>query len=157
MEVWKLINGSETDYVSNYGRVKHNDILRKIYKNKGFLVVKVKTKTTEGNRQVNKLVAEHFVDNPNNYRKLKHLDGNKENCRYDNLQWISEKEAYKSYRKSEKKKPIKVHVYTIEGDFVNTYSSIREASMKLNLPQPNIVAHIKGRNKRVGNYRFYTD
>jgi len=155
MEIWKLIDGSETDYISNYGRVKTNDGFKKIYMNKLFPVVKIETTSKIGNRQLNTLVAQHFVSNPNGYRKVKHIDGDKSNCRFDNLEWISEKEAYEMINKAPKKMPIQVDCYTIEDEYVGRFSSIREASIKLNVAQPNIVAHLKGRNQRVENYKFF--
>lgn len=43
---------------------------------------------------VHKLVAEQFIPNPNNYTKIRHIDGNiKNNCVW-NLEWCSS-EDYK--------------------------------------------------------------
>ncbi|ACO04940.1 MAG TPA: ribbon-helix-helix protein, CopG family [Persephonella sp.] len=36
---------------------------------------------------VHRLVAEYFVPNPEGYRYVKHIDGNRENNRADNLRW----------------------------------------------------------------------
>lgn len=37
--------------------------------------------------EVKYLVAQSFVPNPNNYKYVRHIDGNKENNRADNLEW----------------------------------------------------------------------
>lgn len=39
---------------------------------------------------VHRAVAEAFVENPNNYRFVRHIDGNLENNHADNLEWVAE-------------------------------------------------------------------
>ena len=39
--------------------------------------------------RVHRLVAETFIPNPNNYRDVNHIDGNKLNNNIDNLEWVS--------------------------------------------------------------------
>lgn len=60
------------------------------------------TKITKNNRYskihldkfypLHKLVAEHFVPNPNNYSEINHIDGNRHNNCADNLEWCTHKE-----------------------------------------------------------------
>lgn len=38
---------------------------------------------------IHRLVAETYIDNPNNYTEIDHIDRNKKNNSVDNLQWIS--------------------------------------------------------------------
>lgn len=38
---------------------------------------------------LHKLVAEHFVPNPNGYKEINHIDGNRYNNSADNLEWCS--------------------------------------------------------------------
>ena len=104
IEEWKPINGFEGYYeISNIGRVKalkRVDIIsrgRKSTKKERFLKCWLNNKgypstvlTINRERKdylVHRLVAEHFIDNPNNYPIINHLDGIKTNCVYTNLQW----------------------------------------------------------------------
>lgn len=50
------------------------------------------TLTIEGipiQRYVHRLVAEHYVKNPRNYKQVNHKDGNKSNNHYSNLEWCN--------------------------------------------------------------------
>ena len=57
-------------------------------------------------KAVHRLVAECFVDNPNNYKEVNHKDGDKLNNTKDNLEWVSRsdnlKHAYKQKLRSAK-------------------------------------------------------
>lgn len=53
---------------------------------------------------LHRLVATHFVDNPNGYTEINHIDGNRYNNSASNLEWVSHKDnmlhAYKTELKS---------------------------------------------------------
>lgn len=38
--------------------------------------------------QLNLLIARLYVDNPENYTEVRHIDGDKSNCHYSNLEWV---------------------------------------------------------------------
>lgn len=38
--------------------------------------------------RIDYLVATHFVPNPHNYKNIRHIDGNLENDRAYNLEWV---------------------------------------------------------------------
>lgn len=111
-EVWKPIKGYEDYYlISNLGRVK--SIKRKIYvgsfceekyrefktdrilklcdRENGYFVVTLGNAFKKKNVAVHRLVAEHFISNPNNYPVVNHKDFNTKNNRVDNLEWCSYK------------------------------------------------------------------
>ena len=92
-EEWKLVNGTEDYYISNLGRFKRvtdkGDSLRKLHKDsEGYMIANI------GHRKVkvHRLVAEHFLPNPNNYPVVDHLDSCKSNNRWTNLEWVTQQE-----------------------------------------------------------------
>lgn len=106
MEEWKTIQELNNRYeISNLGRVrkiteviiKSNNIkytskpkpLKPVINNFGYY--KVRCRISVGNVKnvyIHKLVAKYFVKG-NNYLTVNHIDGNKSNNHYSNLEWIS--------------------------------------------------------------------
>lgn len=112
-EVWVDILGYEYKYkISNYGRVKIKEnvsqrmnmgMLRdyvqksKIMKptRNGYGYLKVRLTDENGkakNLYIHRLVAEHFIPNPENKQQVNHKDGNKTNNHVDNLEWATSSE-----------------------------------------------------------------
>lgn len=101
-ELWLDIHGYEGVYqISNYGNVRtlefvrngrlHPSILHNLTEVGGYLYVSLYS--GKGHKQVgvHRLVAEHFLDCPNNFRSLEvnHKDFNTQNNYYKNLQWVT--------------------------------------------------------------------
>ena len=111
-EVWKDIKNYEGLYqISNKGNVRsvnrvyfqkssHNTYMYKKYKGKmlaktdngnGYLIVHLLKNGKRKPCYVHRLVAEHFILNPNNYNEVNHKDFNKKNNNINNLEWVSRK------------------------------------------------------------------
>ena len=85
-EFWKSIDGTIYQ-VSNFGNVRNTHtgrILKTWVGSRGFIGIKLYQKYTF---MIHKLVAEAFVDNPNGYTKVKHIDGDRKNNHASNLEW----------------------------------------------------------------------
>lgn len=68
---------------------KHNNHKRVLQPNtKGYLRVMINGK----NLFVHRLVAEKYVPNPDNKPQVNHIDGNKLNNNYKNLEWVTNQE-----------------------------------------------------------------
>jgi hypothetical protein len=107
-EVWKDVKDYEGLYqVSNFGRVKslkrewstnknkrcHDDIIMKICNlSRGYQGVPLckdgKTKTFK----VHRLVAIAFIDNPLDKPQINHIDCDKKNNHFSNLEWVTNSE-----------------------------------------------------------------
>lgn len=92
-EEWKTITGYEKYEISNIGqvRVASTKQIRKPYKDKqGYKNITLydSNKKYSVRFAIHKLVADAFIDNPNNYDSIDHIDFNRQNNRIDNLRWL---------------------------------------------------------------------
>ncbi|MBT3207816.1 MAG: hypothetical protein HN704_03860 [Bacteroidetes bacterium] len=102
-EEWKYLDFTKDKYqVSNYGRIKsfcHSPKEGKIVKVsniKGFNAYSFMVGKKKKQFYVHKLVADAFVKKEDTTQaKVIHLDWNKLNNHYKNLQWVTTKESYK--------------------------------------------------------------
>lgn len=104
-EIWIPIKNYEELYeVSNLGRVRSkgrcimlpkaiHHIKPKILKgglfSNGYKFVCLRKNGINKNHLVHRLVAEAFIENPNNYPVVNHIDGNKLNNKLTNLEWCT--------------------------------------------------------------------
>lgn len=92
-EQWRELRDFPNYAVSDLGRVMNTftDLVKHPSKNQqGILMVNFSIKNQQHVRSVAVLVASTFLDNiprPDHFDTPIHLDGNKENCRADNLAW----------------------------------------------------------------------
>lgn len=107
-EMWKtaIYNGETYDRfeISNTGKLR-NAKTKHIYKltinKKGYYCVCVSLGSRKNKKlfRIHKLVAEAFIDNPENKPFVNHIDGDKLNNCIDNLEWVTASEntihAYK--------------------------------------------------------------
>lgn len=93
MEEWKDITGYENLYqISNYGRVKSlyvNRIMSLKTDRDGYQEINLIKNGIKKSYRVHRLVALHFCINPcpEKYNIINHIDGNRSNNIYTNLEW----------------------------------------------------------------------
>lgn len=95
-EKYILIDFNSIYAVSNYGNVmnvKNGKLLKLQVNKKGYVDIQL-TNGRDNKKlfRVHRLVARYFIDNPNNYPYVNHIDGNKENNQVDNLEWCTPKQ-----------------------------------------------------------------
>jgi hypothetical protein len=96
-EIFKDIIGYEGVYqISNLGNVKrlykknpNGIILKQIDNGAGYLKVGLSKNNKEKKLYVHRLLAQYFIDNPNNYPCINHINGIKNDNRIENLEWCT--------------------------------------------------------------------
>jgi len=93
IEIWKDINNYNNYEVSTFGNVRNKKTGRimKSVNNGGYIYVGISNKITK-TFPVHRLVAENFIENPENKAHVNHKDKNGTNNHLSNLEWCSPKE-----------------------------------------------------------------
>jgi hypothetical protein len=95
--------GSSLYQVFNTGKVRSFNKNRELNlhtNGKGYLSVSLWDGQRSVRKYIHRLVAEIFIPNPNNYLEVNHIDGDKTNNHYQNLEWCTRQQnvrhAYES-------------------------------------------------------------
>lgn len=97
-EIFISIIGFDGFYqISNYGRVKSlrfnkERIIKSFIGTGGYLHTQIKNNCVMHNLSIHRLVAKHFISNPDSKPDVNHIDGNKLNNRIENLEWCTKSE-----------------------------------------------------------------
>lgn len=92
MEIYTKIKGFENYAISNFGNVlniKTQKFLKSSKDGNGYLFVKLCKNEKRIMRKIHRLIAEHFIDNPNNYPCVDHIDRDRTNNSISNLRWTT--------------------------------------------------------------------
>lgn len=147
-EIWKDIEGYDGKYqVSNIGRVRSVDHIDKLNRHRkgkilkqyalpyGYLALIL---CNYPNIYVHRAVAKAFVPGYFEGAEVNHKDENKQNNRWDNLEWVTHAENCKygsrsriCREKSQKNQGQPIEQYSIDGILIATYPSIRSAAKAL--------------------------
>lgn len=108
-EQWKKVTGYENYLVSNYGRVYskyRNKLINPYQKKNNYFYVRLTDNKKTKDMRLHRLIAETFVENPDNKPYIHHKDVNKSNNHADNLMWVTMQEHFKIHKelKQQKKK-----------------------------------------------------
>ena len=141
-EEWKDIPGHEGYQISNLGRVYNNN-------RKHFLTGHIKNGYISYHIQkeeylAHRLVANAFIPNPDNLATVDHINGNKTDNDYRNLQWLSNEDNVK--------KANSYPVRCIETDTI--YPSISEAARIFGKAKTNLSACLRGKQKTWCGYHW---
>ena len=135
--------------------------LKQVYdKTCGYMIVTLCRGKNQGrqNKRVHRLLMEAFVDNPNNYPQINHIDGNKLNNNLDNLEWCSSKHnsihavSMGLCDTRRKASEVIIEQYDLSGNFIAEHPSLHEAGRATNIAWQNISKVCRGLRKSAGNY-----
>lgn len=169
-EIWKTIEEFPNYKVSNYG-----NILSTNYRNTGvekqmnininndYPQINFINGNVKKSIKIHRLVALYFVDNINNYKIVNHIDGDKTNNYYKNLEWCSYSHNIKHAHASGlnniselNKSIIKEKISRKVIDVITNieYNSIKEAAKALNIERRTLNDYLLGKRKNKTNLKY---
>ena len=167
-EEWRDIEGYEGKYmVSNMGNVKSlkrtvwynggyykksEKILKGCDNGKGYLRVEL-CKDGKGKwYRINRLVAQAFLENPQNLPEVNHIDQDKTNNKVENLEWCTNQ-----YNVEYSKAKAVIGINKVSG-LILEFPSANEAKRQTGINQSNIIQCCKGRRNSAGGFYWqYAD
>lgn len=167
IEIWKDIPGYEGLYqISNYGNVRSMNYNKKVGNIKelkpnttrdGYLEVHISKDSKRRYFLIHRLVAQAFIDNPDNKPQVNHIDGDKSNNNVSNLEWVTngenQRHAYDNGLKSARgayeanRKPVRCVTTGKE------FNSIKEAALYYNIKSDSKICNCcKKQQKYAGKF-----
>ena len=180
-EIWKDIKGYEGKYkISNFGKVKslyfinrqakipREKILSYGYNLQGYPFVHLcKNNITSKVIYIHRLVATHFINNPQNLKCVNHINGIKTDNRVENLEWCTQKYNIQQSFKNGQQKPTwinktgklnplskKVNQYDLNNKFIRTWDCMRDVERELNIYAINVSKCCRNVIKSAGGYKW---
>ena len=151
---------------SNYSIFKDGTVInnvsgkpvKPIDNGRGYMIVGLyKNKRTFVFR-IHRLVATHFINNPQNLPYVNHKDENKSNNSVDNLEWCTA--TYNNYgtRNIRAAQSLGHSIKAFKnGIFVGSFDSQKKCATELNIDQAGVNRAVRGLRKTVGGYTFEYD
>ena len=169
-EEWRPVDGHEGLYeVSNMGNMKSLNYKRtgkekilKLRKNRdGYLVVSLCKEGAMKSYYVHRIVATAFLENPEGYTEINHIDQDKTNNKVDNLEWCSRSYncnyGTRNKRMAEKltnnpkiSKP--VIAIDMRTGLIVEFASVHEAERETGINIGNIIQCCKGKRNSAGGF-----
>lgn len=157
-EEWRDIQGYEGLYmVSDKGRVKSlktGAILKCGHNGQGYKTASLCKNGKQKNYTCHRLVANAFIENPNNLPQVNHIDECKDNNDVSNLQWCDAKynNSYSSHKRS-----YKINQMTLDGQIVKQWESLQDLENNWLFMISHIRKCLNGKRKTALGYKWCYD
>ena len=161
-ELWKTIDEHSLFSISNMGRIKYYRdfngcyIIKQEIRN-NYMYIRISNKKITNNYRVHRLVAIAFIKNPNNFLCVNHIDGNKKNNNFLNLEWCTHSQNIQHAYNIGLKLPTigkKIQAINLITGEIFEFASAYEASRNIKGNQSNICTCCMGKRKSHKNYMF---
>lgn len=130
--------------------------LKPVIDNTGYPIVSLINEFGKYKKSIHRLLAEHFIPNPENKDHVNHIDADKTNYQLTNLEWASPKENYHHAKFLDliPDQPTKaVRQINLENrQMISEFNSLAKAQKETGIPYPNIIKVCKGLRKQAGGY-----
>lgn len=160
MTVWRKIPNYENLYeVNEFGNIrnKYKKILSPHFDKDGYLRIDLYKNKVRKKFGIHQLVALSFIDGYFEGAVVNHIDEDKANNHFSNLEWVTVKENT-NHGTSIKRRAIsqgkKVRQYDLEGNLVAEYFSTGEAQRKTGVDHSFISMAANGKVKTAKNFRW---
>ena len=162
-EIWKEVPDNKRYLISNYGRCK-SKITNKILKPNyvcGYIQYRLyyKNRVKPISWLAHRLVAITFINNPNNYPIINHINENRADNRVENLEWCTD--SYNISSSTAHRENLnnisyeRVVITDTENNILKTYNNYIIISKELNVPSWNIrQVCIRNRNNPFGKHTY---
>lgn len=155
-EIWITIKGFDKYQVSNKGHVRSVNYYRKGFSknlklfpnSKGYLQVWLCLNGKKHTRDVHRLVAEHFIENPNNLPQVNHINEINSDNRAENLEWCT------NQYNNEYSHGVKILQFDLNGNLVNDYKSYADIKRKTGFSRDGIKACCDKRRDSFVGYKW---
>ena len=162
-EIWRDVVGYENLYkISNLGNVKNclsGRILKSSNDKDGYKLIGLYKNGVHKTHKIHRIVAQAFLPNQNNLPCVNHKDENKANNRVSNLEFCTQQYNlnYGSHYERVSKalinrKDCSKLQFDKNGNFINEYHSVSDATRKTGVHQGNICMVCRGKLKSTGGY-----
>lgn len=158
--MWKDIINFSNYEISSKGEVRNKTtqyILKGRLSKSGYLQVSLKEDGNGKfkNQYIHRLVAIHFIDNPENKKEVNHINGKKTENNVENLEWVTSSENQKHRQKilgKSRTSQRKIGKFSKNGELIETFDSIIAAANNLGKSRVNIDAALQKRQKTAYGY-----